>query len=233
MGGLVRGYRTYRSYKTYRTTALVCSAGMWAAASRITISRGGTVPLRGVAPSRWAAGAVQSATWSKAVVRMGTDKYGENGELTCWSAAIKPYHHKPRKRRYSHPTSRLSGFSAGRQAPKPTGTRGVIAPLSRVLQARSEGSGLGSSTRAASAARLARASENAPDYKTPDDRRPANGHSSGTISHSRTGFASEKRQERTGVRDWSGERRKARPGKARLRREYKNGRPTRIRTSTK
>ena len=80
-----------------------------------------------------------------------------------------------------------------------------------------------SSTRAASAARLARASENAPDYKTPDDRRKASGHSSGTISHSRTGFASEKRQKRTGVRDWSGERRKARPGKARLRREKGTG----------
>ena len=33
---------------------------------------------------------MQSATWSKAVVRMGTDKYGGNGELTCWSAAIRP-----------------------------------------------------------------------------------------------------------------------------------------------
>ena len=50
----------------------------------------------------------------------------------------------------------------------------------------------------------------------PGDRRPAS--RQGTISHSRTGFASEKRGEWTWVLDPSGERRKARPGKARLRR---------------
>ena len=32
---------------------MVCSVGTWAAASRITISRCGNVPLRGIAPSRW------------------------------------------------------------------------------------------------------------------------------------------------------------------------------------
>ena len=33
---------------------------------------------------------MQSATWNETGVRMGTDKYGGNGELTCWSAATKP-----------------------------------------------------------------------------------------------------------------------------------------------
>ena len=55
-----------------------------------------------------------------------------------------------------------------------------------------------------------------PVGRQPNDRRPASGQ--GTISHSRTGFASEKRGEWTWVLDPSGERRKARPGKARLRR---------------
>ena len=44
---------------------------------------------------------------------------------------------------------------------------------------------------------------------------------SGALSHSRAGFASESRQERTYVRDWRIERRKARPGKARTLREQK------------
>ena len=39
---------------------------------------------------------------------------------------------------------------------------------------------------------------------------------SGAISHSRAGFASEKRKERTCVRDLSGERRKARSGKYKI-----------------
>ena len=49
----------------------------------------------------------------------------------------------------------------------------------------------------------------------------ANRHISGAISHSRAGFAEEPRQERTCVRDWSGDDRKARSGKARSLREHK------------
>ena len=33
---------------------------------------------------------MQSATWSEAWVRSGTEKYGENGERSDWSAATKP-----------------------------------------------------------------------------------------------------------------------------------------------
>ena len=44
---------------------------------------------------------------------------------------------------------------------------------------------------------------------------------SGALSHSRAGFAEEPRQERTYVRDWSGDDRKARSGKARTLREHK------------
>ena len=44
---------------------------------------------------------------------------------------------------------------------------------------------------------------------------------SGALSHSRAVFAEEPRQERTYVRDWSGDDRKARSGKARTLREHK------------
>jgi len=53
----------------------------------------------------------------------------------------------------------------------------------------------------------------------PNDRRKTSHPESGAILHSRAGFASESRQERTGVRDWRIERRKARSGKARSLRE--------------
>ena len=71
---------------------------------------------------------MQSATWSKAVVRMGTDKYGGNGELTCWSAAISRI-----------TISRASGATPNYLSPvgrqpndrrKSQRARGVIAPLS-------------------------------------------------------------------------------------------------------
>ncbi|MBE6392047.1 MAG: hypothetical protein E7042_07635 [Lentisphaerae bacterium] len=52
-----------------------------------------------------------------------------------------------------------------------------------------------------------------PDDQSGDWRKPSRPES-GAISHSRACFASESRQERTGVRDWRIERRKARFGKS-------------------
>ena len=62
-----------------------------------------------------------------------------------------------------------------------------------------------------------------PDDQSGDWRKPSRPES-GAISHSRACFASESRQERTDVRDWRIERRKARSGKARsLRVQKKRG----------
>ena len=47
----------------------------------------------------------------------------------------KPYHHKPRMRRYLPTTSRLLGVQPDDRRPSQQ-SRGVIAPLMRVLQAR-------------------------------------------------------------------------------------------------
>ena len=69
--------------------------------------------------------------------------------------------HPNRRQAESSTTSRLSGNSRTTGA-KASGQGAISRRYSRVLQARSEGSGLMSSTQAASAARLARASEIAP-----------------------------------------------------------------------
>ena len=122
---------------------------------------------------------MQAATWSETV---GTDDYGQqrtetdNTDDRPAGVQNKPYLHKPRKRRYSSnyltpagrqpndrrpnrrqaeptTTTRLLGFSPTTGA-QPAGTaQAQYRTAGRVLQARSEGSGLGSSTRAASAAR--------------------------------------------------------------------------------
>ena len=53
----------------------------------------------------------ESATWSCAVVRTDTDSNGQVRTINLLEYCDKPYHHKPRKRRYTHPTTRLSGNS--------------------------------------------------------------------------------------------------------------------------
>ena len=61
-------------------------------------------------------------------IRTATDINGQLRTTDLLEYCGKPYLHKPRKRRYSHPTTRLLGDSPTTGA-KPAGTRGVIAPL--------------------------------------------------------------------------------------------------------
>ena len=105
-----------------------------------------------------AAGAVRKChveqSWGYGRIRTDTDINGQVRTTDLLEYCDKPYHHKPRKRRYISTTTRLSGFQPDdRRNRQRAYFRGVIAPLMRVLQARSEGSGLASSPRAASAAR--------------------------------------------------------------------------------
>ena len=59
----------------------------------------------------WQLALCESATWNCAVVRTDTDINGQVRTINLLERCDKPYHHKPRKRRYSHPTTRLPGFS--------------------------------------------------------------------------------------------------------------------------
>ena len=135
------------------------------------------------------AGAVQSAAWNCAVVRTDTDINGQVRTINLLERCDKPYHHKPRRQRAAPRCRALPLVGLDRKSISRAAAQLNKLPLACRASARQQAQ---HNRRQAQSQRASIRSVIAPLFAS---------------------FAEEARQERTDVRDWSADDRKARESK--------------------